>query len=103
MDAGIVAGNGPSSADLLQARQLFLELPEALAHLLSHGTLAPGRYEYANPLVQLPDLVHALPDELRVLAVEETVVFDFSEQHDRCCAPPGGGDSGWTRNAPTGI
>jgi hypothetical protein len=50
--------------------------------LLSHGALAPGRYDYANPLVQLPDLVHALPDELAALAVEETLVFDFSAQHD---------------------
>src|SRR5262245_17973031 len=62
--AGIVADDGPSAADLLQAQQLFFELPEALAHLLSHGSLSPGRYDYANPLVQLPDLVQALPDEL---------------------------------------
>lgn len=79
--AGIATDDTPSAADLARAQQIFFELPEALAHSLSHGTLTPGQYEYRNPLVELPDLAPALPDELRHLAVERTVVVDFTTEH----------------------
>ncbi len=34
---------------------LMAALPEALAQLLAHGRLAPGNYDYANPLAELSE------------------------------------------------
>jgi hypothetical protein len=79
--ADIAERAGLAKVDKGQIDQLLLEMPEALAQLLAHGELAPGRYRYDNPLADLPWTAHVLPKELASLARDKVVSFQFTERH----------------------
>jgi len=79
--AGLSIGTPPSAAERERVKQLIADLPEALAQLLAHGELRPGRFEYSNPLVQFPFAADTLPPEIARLASAETVDFSVTEEH----------------------
>jgi hypothetical protein len=81
IEADIAARAGLAVGELETARRLVAELPEAFAQFLAHGTLAAGRYTYANPIVEFPFAAQALPPELTDLAGDEAVVFDLVDEH----------------------
>jgi hypothetical protein len=57
------------------------QLPEALAQVLAHGRLAPGSYEYANPLLELEAPETLVPEERRELAGKAQVRFALTAEH----------------------
>lgn len=79
--AGVAAESPPSPADQARVETLVAELPEAFAQFLAHGQLTPGRYEYANPLLDLEFATEGLPEEIGSLARDQTVHFDLADHH----------------------
>jgi hypothetical protein len=79
--AGIVTGETPTAEDRQRGAALLDEVPEALAQLMEHGTLAPGSYRFENRVVDLENAANLVPDELPELAKERTATFTFTAQH----------------------
>ncbi len=79
--ADIAKRAGLPTVDKAQIDQLLMEMPEAFDILLAHGKLAPGTYQYDNPLVAIPWAAQALPDELANLAKDKVVSFQLTERH----------------------
>jgi hypothetical protein len=79
--AGLPLSSPPTAAELRAARALMDDMPQAFAQLLEHGKLAPGTYDYPNPLATYTFVASTLPDEIAELAKEPTVHFTFTAQH----------------------
>ncbi len=79
--AGVPFATPPNAEQRAHAQRLIAEMPEALAQVLEHGTLAPGSYEYENPLVQFAFAAQSLPEDLVHLATDRRVRFSFTKEH----------------------
>ncbi len=79
--AGLPLGSPPSEAEKRAIDVLVAELPRAFVAFMERATLAPGRYEYRNPLVGIEHADGLLAPSLSAHARETTVAFELKPEH----------------------